>query len=154
MREQNIVCISEPLFSECFLTLGFEVKSEAQLIELLTLEWCQRAGNDAISERNALSEKYSDLKISIADIMRINFRNVLKVAQLAPPIALSQKLAGIDTELWEQNDTIDQAVKALVEQGHLIYCFIGMMQQLASRGRLRIRKIKHARPSGRTGDSV
>ena len=135
MNEQNLVYISEPSFPEYFLTLGFEVKSEAQLVELLTLEWCQRAGTDAISERDALRDKVSQLEIAMVGIMGTSLRNLRKVAQLAPPIALSQKLAEINTELWEQNNTIDQAAKALVEQRHLICGLTGIAQQLVSMGK-------------------
>jgi len=130
MSEQNLVCISEPSFPEYFLTLGFEVKSETHLSELLSLEWSQRAGTDAISERNALKDKVSGLEISMVSLISTSLRNLRNAAQLTPPIALSQALVGIDTGLWEQNNTIDQAAKALVEQWHLICGMKSMVQQL------------------------
>ncbi len=39
---------------------------------------------------------------------------------LPSAIALSMALAEIDTELWEQNDTIDRAAKTIVEQWGLM----------------------------------
>ena len=131
MSEQNLVSISEPPLQK-YLTLCFEVKSKEHLVELLSLDWCQRSGNDAISERDALSKKVSELEIAMVGLIRANLRSLRKVAQLSPPIRLSQALAGIDTEILAQNDTIDQAAKALVEQWHLICGLTGMAQQLAS----------------------
>lgn len=130
MSEQNLVCISEPSFPEYFLTLGFEVKSETHLSELLSLKWSQRTGTDAISERNALRDKVSGLEVAMVSLMSTSLCNLRNAAHLTPPIALSQALAGIDTGLWEQNNTIDQAAKVLVEQWHLICGMKGMVQQL------------------------
>ena len=131
MSEQNLISISEPPLRK-YLTLCFEVKNKEHLVELLSLDWCQRSGNDAISERDALSKKVSDLEIAVVGLIRTNLRNLRKVAQLSPPITLSQALAGIDTEIWAQNNTIDQAAKALVEQWHLICNLTSMVQPLLS----------------------
>lgn len=47
-------------------------------------------------------------------------------------IVLSQKLRDIETELWEQNDTIDRSSKVLAEQWSVLFSVTESFQSLVN----------------------